>query len=88
MICKGKVENIRLEFLKIDKTAKPFQNKLNYNFHRSATEKEVNDRISFMLSCNDPISKMPFKRNMQETQKEYDLVKQRGIFLKSYFNLS
>lgn len=88
LICKGKLENVRLEFLKINKAAEPFQNKLNYNFHRSATEKEVNDRISFMLSCNDPISKMPFKRNMQETQKEYDLVKQWGIFLKSYFNLS
>ncbi len=88
LISKGKPENIHLEFLKINKAAEPFQNKLNYNFHRSATEKEVNDRISLMLSCNDPSLKMPFKRNIQETQKECDLVKQWGVFLKDYFNLS
>lgn len=88
LICKGKPETISFEFLKIDKAAKPFQNKLNYNFHRSATRTEVLNRISFMLSCTNPSIEMPFKRDVKKTpQREYNLVKQWEIFLKNYFNL-
>lgn len=88
LICKGKPETISFEFLKIDKAAKPFQNKLNYNFHRSATRTEVLDRISFMLGCINPSIKMHFKRDVKKTpQREYNLVKQWEVFLKNYFNL-
>ena len=88
LICKSKPENIRLEFLKINKAAEPFQNKLNYNFHRSATEKEVNDRISFMLSCHNPNIEFPLKEKLNANKQEYELVCLWADFLKNYFDLS
>ena len=88
LICKGKPENIYLEFFKINENARPFQNKLNYNFHRSATEKEVNDRISFMLSCHNPNIEFPLKEKLNANKQEYELVCLWADFLKNYFDLS
>ena len=49
--CRAIIEAEKIDLFDLDIKAKPFANLLNYSFHRSATYKEVIDRVSFMETC-------------------------------------
>jgi len=85
LYCKKGYEKINFDFLIIDDLAKPFKNMMNYTMHRSATKKEVEERIKFMKLFSNPNSELPFKTKLNENSDTYDLTLKWESFLKQYF---
>lgn len=71
-----------VELFEIVKNARPFKNQLNYSFHRSATKKDVDMRISFMKVCSpDGV----VKTKKPAVFKQQGLVDKFKEFLYDYF---
>ena len=83
--CRAIIEVEKIDLFDLDIKAKPFANLLNYSFHRSATQKEVIDRISFMKG-----SELIFKENDDDEvyyNEQLKLLQKYEQFLYDYFKI-
>jgi len=83
-ICKNQSICFSMDLLELCNLAKPFANRVNYNFHRSASYSDMKLRISFMKICNDKIIKELSKQD-DGYVNEIELVKKYEEFLEKYF---
>lgn len=77
-------DNIK-ELFDVDKQAKPFQNLMNYNFHRSASLKDVKDRI-LLMQIGTSYAEENIKDDTDYKQQK-DLIKTYEEFLYDYFEV-
>ncbi len=74
-------EKIRFDFLEIAESAKPFQNNINCNFMRSATKKDVINRINVLQPLPDDIQDSNSNKKIKAFYKEW------SNFLIQYFKI-